>query len=162
MELQRLDFEIECTAAKLMAFVDMRRRSDHPENIAHYARRVEETTEELKALHYQRLGKLHVAPKAKLPVYSPATVRNCAVITAAPVYTGVSYTDEYECMSCREIVLIDDIVDGICCDCRDKFAAVEDECECDWCGGSGWTERMRFGYAGGYSALKPCPVCNNG
>jgi hypothetical protein len=84
MELQKLDFTIQCVASKLASFVDMRRRVTHPENIAHYTQRVMEVTEELKALHYQRLGKLSVAPKAKLPGNNPRprrfTVQNAAAV----------------------------------------------------------------------------------
>jgi hypothetical protein len=88
----------------------------------------------------------------------PVAVMNAAVAIEPATVISTFIDDEYECMSCREIVLIDDIQDGICCDCRDKFVVVEEEC--DYCDGSGWRDKWRFGHSGGYQVFSPCPRCN--
>lgn len=31
---------------------------------------------------------------------------------------------------------------------------------CDYCDGAGVTEKMGFGYGGGYSRLRTCPKCH--
>jgi hypothetical protein len=90
----------------------------------------------------------------------PVTVMNAAVAIEPATVISTFVDDEIECMSCREIVLLDDIRDGICCDCRDKCATVEEESDCLFCGGSGWTDKWRFGHSGGYQVFSPCPRCN--
>lgn len=97
--------------------------------------------------------------KEKKAVAAPVAVMNEAV-AIEPTTVESSYLDEIECPSCREIVTADDIrSNGVCRECQDKEEAIEEVSECDYCDGSGWIAKWRFGHIGGYETFKECPYC---
>lgn len=149
-ELEALDFEIENQAARLG--VHRTAAASYPfgsyKHLNHTCF-IELVKDELKALHKQRHAILSAMPKPTLPgAIGRTSVFECAECCGAGRVTWTIGKKEMSivCMTCNPLF-------------NKPVRVVEPEC--DYCGGDGWTERMRFGYGGGFSSLKPCPKCCN-